>query len=80
MASARPAMKSKVDTLRIANVPTFREYHAARRQHLRNLIAECWQRIRSRYELAGLSDADLRDIGVSRATAEFESTKPFWRE
>jgi uncharacterized protein YjiS (DUF1127 family) len=60
------------------NVPTFRAYHAARKRHLRTLISGCWQRVRSRYELANLGETDLRDIGLSRAEAEFETTKPFW--
>lgn len=34
---------------------------------------------RSRYELANLSDRQLRDIGLSRYSANFESSKPFWR-
>ena len=70
-------MKSKVNTI---SVPTFRAYHAARRREWRNLIAEYWQRVRSRYELASLGESDLRDIGISRASAEFESSKPFWQK
>jgi uncharacterized protein YjiS (DUF1127 family) len=34
----------------------------------------------SRYELRNLSDRDLRDIGLSRANAYREATKPFWCE
>jgi uncharacterized protein YjiS (DUF1127 family) len=30
-------------------------------------------------ELAGLSDRDLRDIGVTRYDAGREIAKPFWR-
>jgi uncharacterized protein YjiS (DUF1127 family) len=33
------------------------------------------QRIYSRYELASLSEGDLRDIGVTRGEAEFEAAK-----
>jgi len=33
---------------------------------------------RQRRQLQGLSDAMLRDIGLSRADAERESTRPFW--
>jgi uncharacterized protein YjiS (DUF1127 family) len=60
------------------SVPTFRAYHAARKRHLRTLISGYWQRVRSRYELASLGEADLRDVGLSGAEAEFETTKPFW--
>lgn len=34
---------------------------------------------RSRRHLAGLDDRALRDIGLDRATAAEESSKPFWR-
>jgi uncharacterized protein YjiS (DUF1127 family) len=37
-----------------------------------------WHCARSRHELQGLDDKCLRDIGMSRCTADFESTKPFW--
>jgi uncharacterized protein YjiS (DUF1127 family) len=38
-----------------------------------------WQgRARLRKELMTLSDECLRDIGISRADAQFESYKPFW--
>jgi uncharacterized protein YjiS (DUF1127 family) len=33
---------------------------------------------RSRYELESLDDRCLRDIGMSRCTADFEASKPFW--
>lgn len=33
---------------------------------------------RQRRQLQSLSDAMLRDIGLSRADAERESTRPFW--
>jgi uncharacterized protein YjiS (DUF1127 family) len=51
-----------------------------RRLPARAVFAELWHRLRSRYELASLGDAGLRDIGLSRCDAEFESSKPFWRE
>jgi uncharacterized protein YjiS (DUF1127 family) len=36
-------------------------------------------RLRQRRELRQLPDRMLRDIGVTRADAEFEASKPFWR-
>ena len=36
------------------------------------------RRRRSRVELSGLDDYLLRDIGMTRAEAEFEANKPFW--
>jgi uncharacterized protein YjiS (DUF1127 family) len=36
-------------------------------------------RARRRARLAGLSERDLRDIGISRCDAYRETCKPFWR-
>ncbi len=36
------------------------------------------RRHRSRVALSGLNDHRLRDIGMTRAEAEFEINKPFW--
>jgi uncharacterized protein YjiS (DUF1127 family) len=36
------------------------------------------QRANSRNELHNLSDRDLRDIGLCRPEARWESSKPFW--
>lgn len=33
---------------------------------------------RSRHQLSQLDERMLRDIGIDRATARFEATKPFW--
>jgi uncharacterized protein YjiS (DUF1127 family) len=33
-----------------------------------------------RAELSRLSDRDLQDMGISRASAVAEARKPFWRE
>lgn len=41
-------------------------------------LAEWRHRARSRRELMNLDDAVLRDIGVSRCSAGFEASKPFW--
>ena len=38
------------------------------------------RRVRERGELAALDDRMLKDIGLTRADAEFLSNKPFWRE
>jgi uncharacterized protein YjiS (DUF1127 family) len=44
------------------------------------ILAERWaDRAAKRRILAGMSDAQLKDIGVSRADAHAESRKPFWR-
>ena len=38
------------------------------------------RRAHERRELAGLSEATLHDIGVSRAEAAYLASKPFWKE
>lgn len=39
-----------------------------------------WQdRAAARRRLASLDDRMLHDIGIDRATADTEATKPFWR-
>lgn len=44
------------------------------------LLLEAWvERRRQRRALLELSDALLKDIGVSRADALREASKPFWR-
>jgi len=46
---------------------------------MKRVVAAWRHRTRSRHELANLSDRQLRDIGLSRFGASFESSKPFWR-
>ncbi len=41
-------------------------------------LGEWQRRSRSRQELEGLSDATLRDIGLTRCDAHREAHKPFW--
>ena len=43
-------------------------------------LREWRRRARDRAQLAALDDRMLRDIGLTRADAEFLSNKPFWRE
>lgn len=39
-----------------------------------------WQeRAAGRHQLAQMSDRDLKDMGISRAEANLEARKPFWR-
>jgi len=44
------------------------------------ILREWRRRARDRSQLAQLDDRMLRDIGLTRADAEFLSNKPFWRE
>lgn len=50
----------------------------SRWEQVKRHLAAWQQRARSRNELEGLSDAALRDIGVTRCDAHRELCKPFW--
>jgi uncharacterized protein YjiS (DUF1127 family) len=43
-------------------------------------LREWRRRARDRSQLAQLDDRMLRDIGLTRADAEFLSNRPFWQE
>lgn len=43
------------------------------------LVTKWSMRHRTRTHLKHLSDAQLKDIGVSREDAHYEATLPFWR-
>jgi uncharacterized protein YjiS (DUF1127 family) len=67
------ATTQTVQTKRISENPT------AWWMRIKRVIAEWRYRARSRHELANLNDRQLRDIGLSRYSANFEWSKPFWR-
>lgn len=48
--------------------------------HFVATLREWRRRSRERAELAALDDRTLKDIGLTRADAEFLSNKPFWRQ
>ena len=48
--------------------------------HARATLRGWRRRARERKELAQLDDRMLKDIGFTRADAEFITSKPFWRE
>ena len=57
---------------------TLRSHRRPRWSQVTQGLAEWRRRARSRSELMNLSDADLRDIGITRCSAAFEAAKPFW--
>ena len=56
------------------DLSSFKTVFARARARVRRWI----QLSRQRRELAGLSDAILKDIGLSRADALREAARPFW--
>jgi len=59
-------------------ISTFRTYRLSSWNQVKVSIGEWRRRLRSRHELEGLSDATLRDIGITRCDAHRELQKPFW--
>lgn len=57
---------------------SFRTSHLSQWNQVKRRIGEWQRRSRSRHELESLSDATLRDIGVTRCDAHREIHKPFW--
>jgi uncharacterized protein YjiS (DUF1127 family) len=43
-------------------------------------IRQWRRRIRARHELSALGDRMLKDIGLTRADALAQASKPFWKE
>jgi uncharacterized protein YjiS (DUF1127 family) len=46
--------------------------------YVRHRLAQWRRRAQARHELQNLSDATLRDLGLTRGDAARESNKPFW--
>lgn len=44
-----------------------------------DLVLDWSDRARDRHQLGGLTDSELKDIGLSRADVTMETSKPFWR-
>ena len=44
-----------------------------------DLMLDWNERVRSRRQLAGLTEGELKDIGLSQSDVTIESSKPFWR-
>ena len=56
----------------------FRAPRASHWDQLKLRLTEWQRRARSRRELEALSDATLRDIGITRCDAHREMNKPSW--
>ena len=65
-------------TMSTITMTIFRTTHTSHWDQLKLRITEWQRRVRSRRELEGLSDATLRDIGITRCDAHREMNKPFW--
>lgn len=59
-------------------VTTFQTHRVSGWSQVKHRIVEWRRRLRSRHELEGLSDATLRDIGISPCDTQSEAHKPFW--
>jgi uncharacterized protein YjiS (DUF1127 family) len=54
--------------------------HASPWGQVKRSLAEWRRRARTRNELMNLDYRMLQDVGISRATADFEASKPFWMD
>ncbi len=46
---------------------------------LRTRLTQAWRNFTTRQQLAELDDRMLKDLGISRAQAQFEANQPIWR-
>ena len=42
-------------------------------------LARAWRNFTTRRDLADLDERMLKDLGISRAQAQFEANRPIWR-
>jgi len=68
-------MERAMTTTTMTNFRTHRTFNW---NQFKQRIAEWQLRWRARQELEGLSDATLRDIGITRCDVHRELHKPFW--
>jgi uncharacterized protein YjiS (DUF1127 family) len=61
------------------NVAVVRLRRRPRWSHVRSILIQWRDRVRSRYELMSLGDRELWDVGLTRVDADNEASKPFWR-
>ena len=83
MASSKAMNDEKVDqanpvSTMSLNLTAIGPSIVSRWTQLKHTVAEWRRRVRSRSELANLDESDLKDSGISRSMAEFETSKPFW--
>ena len=67
--------KQIMTTIQLVSKP---ERVVLRWTRVKQTVAEWRRRVRSRSELANLNESDLKDSGISRSMADFETSKPFW--
>ena len=77
-----PGNLQTVRPLRLAPPPAESAHVAAflRARHVSHPDPQWIMRVRSRRELATLSDYQLRDIGLTRNDVDRQLTTPFWRD
>lgn len=75
-------MASTIEYLarRLATPPRQRRRWQDQLPRVWNTLRRWRERARQRYQLAGLSDGALKDVGLSRVDALRESEKHFWQK
>ena len=64
----------------VPRVAARRQSPAGRLQRFVAVLRSWIGRMRQRHELAGLSDEQLRDVGLNRLMVKREVEKPFWMQ
>ncbi|MFQ5936329.1 MAG: DUF1127 domain-containing protein [Acidiferrobacterales bacterium] len=72
-------MKGQALLLRVNVVPATLPRSRFSLAQFAKMLLEWHERARQRQALLALDDRLLKDIGISRADAEIEGNKPFWR-
>jgi uncharacterized protein YjiS (DUF1127 family) len=67
-------MERAMTSIFINNVPSL----GWRWGYMKHRLVQWRRRALARQELQGLSDAALRDLGLTRCDAARETSKPFW--
>jgi len=65
--------------MQIARSMTFPMFRRNASAGLGRVVAVLWRAMSTRQGLAELDDRMLKDLGVSRAQAQFEMSRPVWR-
>jgi uncharacterized protein YjiS (DUF1127 family) len=61
---------------RTLTLPMFR---ARAQSNIGHVLAYVWRVATTRQTLAELDDRMLKDLGISRAQAQFEASRPIWK-
>ena len=65
--------------MQVARSLSFPAFRRTARVGIGHMLAAVWRVVSTRQRLAELDDRMLKDLGVSRAQAQFEISRPVWK-